>query len=207
MPEPARYSSTTVGAITGFIDGLNARIGKVAAWAIVVAIAVSTVNAVVRKIFGVSSNGWLELQWYLFGAAFMLCAPWTLKRNEHIRIDVVSSRISRRARNWIDVFGHLFFLFPFVAVVIWFSVPYVWRSLSSGEVSNNTGGLLVWPAKALMLIGFALLALQWLSELLKRFAIIGGRLDDREPAGLHQAPSDADAPHRIDEGGKPPDKA
>ena len=105
--------------ITRAIDTFNERIGKVVAWAIVVAILVSAINAIIRRIFGVSSNAWLELQWYLFGGVFMLCAPWTLKANEHIRIDIVSNMLSKRGRDWIDLFGHLFFLFPFVALMIY----------------------------------------------------------------------------------------
>src|SRR3712207_6584254 len=131
--------------LSRWIDALNVRIGKLAAWAIVAAVIVSTLNAIVRKLFGTSSNAWLELQWYLFGAVFMLCAAWTLKANEHIRIDIVSNRLSKRARDWIDVFGHVFFLFPFIALMIWLSAPFFWRSYISGEVSTNTGGLLIWP--------------------------------------------------------------
>src|SRR5215218_3792834 len=116
---------------------MNIRIGKIAAWAIVVAILVSAVNAIIRRVFGVSSNGWLELQWYLFGAVFMLCASWTLKINEHIRIDIVSSRLSRRARNSLEMFGHVFFLLPFVALMTYLSWPFAARSYQSGEVSTN----------------------------------------------------------------------
>lgn len=162
------------------IDTINERIGKTMAWAIVVAILVSAINAIIRRFFGISSNAWLELQWYLFGAVFMLCAAWTLKANEHIRIDIVSGRLSKRSRDRIDIFGHLFFLLPFVAVMIWLSVPYFWRSYLSGEVSSNAGGLLIWPAKGLILLGFISLGFQWLSELIKRIAIMRGDLVDEE---------------------------
>jgi len=160
------------------IDSLNERLGKTVAWAIVVAILVSAINAIIRRVFGVSSNAWLELQWYLFGAVFMLCSPWTLKVNEHIRIDIVSNMLSKRARNWIDLLGHIFFLFPFVAIMLWLCVPYFQKSYLSGEVSSNAGGLLIWPAKGLILLGFFFLGLQWLSELIKRIAIMRGDLDD-----------------------------
>ncbi|AWM86928.1 TRAP transporter small permease subunit [Microvirga sp. 17 mud 1-3] len=160
------------------IDSLNERLGKTVAWAIVVAILVSAINAIIRRVFGVSSNAWLELQWYLFGAVFMLCSPWTLKVNEHIRIDIVSNMLSKRTRNWIDLLGHVFFLFPFVAIMLWLCVPYFQKSYLSGEVSSNAGGLLIWPAKGLILLGFFFLGLQWLSELIKRIAIMRGDLDD-----------------------------
>ena len=165
--------------ISRAIDSFNERVGKTVAWAIVVAILVSAINAIIRRIFGVSSNAWLELQWYLFGGVFMLCAPWTLKANEHIRIDIVSNMLSKRKRDWIDLFGHLFFLFPFVAVMIYLAVPYFLRSYQSGEVSSNAGGLLIWPAKGLILLGFCLLGLQWFSELVKRVAIMRGDLRGR----------------------------
>jgi len=160
------------------IDSLNERLGKTVAWAIVVAILVSAINAIIRRVFGVSSNAWLELQWYLFGAVFMLCSPWTLKVNEHIRIDIISNTLSKRTRNWIDLLGHIFFLFPFVAIMLWLCVPYFQKSYLSGEVSSNAGGLLIWPAKGLILLGFFFLGLQWLSELIKRIAVIRGDLDD-----------------------------
>ncbi len=166
-------------SISRAIDTFNERVGKTVAWAIVVAILVSAINAIIRRIFGVSSNAWLELQWYLFGGVFMLCAPWTLKANEHIRIDIISNMLTKRKRDWIDLFGHLFFLFPFVALMIYLSVPYFWRSYLSGEVSSNAGGLLIWPAKGLILLGFCLLGLQWFSELVKRIAIMRGDLRGR----------------------------
>ena len=182
------------------IDSLNERIGKVTAWAILVAVIVSAVNAIIRKLFGTSSNAWLELQWYLFGAVFMLCASWTLKANEHIRIDIVSNRLSKRGRNRIDVFGHLFFLLPFVAVMIYLSWPFFIRSYQSGEVSTNAGGLLIWPAKGLILLGFIMLALQWLSELIKRFAIMRGELkDEHELGGGHAAAAEAEAERLLQE--------
>jgi len=177
-----------IAGITRLIDGVNQRIGKLAAWAIVIAILVSAINAIVRKVLGTSSNAWLELQWYLFGATFMLGASWTLKANEHIRIDIISSRLSKRARDWIDVVGHVFFLLPFTGLMAYLSVPYFLSSLASSEVSSSAGGLLIWPAKALILAGFVLLLLQCLSELVKRLLIIAGRLTDTTAAGGHAGP-------------------
>ena len=165
-------------AVSRFIDRFNERIGQVSAWAVLVAVFVSAINAIIRKVFGVSSNAWLELQWYLFGAVFMLCAAWTLSVNEHIRIDVVSARLSSRTRNIIELVGHFLFLLPFVALMIYLSVPFFWRSFVSGELSPSAGGLILWPAKALILIGFVLLALQWASEVIKRIAIMRGILAD-----------------------------
>jgi TRAP-type mannitol/chloroaromatic compound transport system permease small subunit len=179
--------------ISRVIDFLNERIGKITAWAILIAVLVSAINAIIRKVFGTSSNAWLELQWYLFGAVFMLCASWTLKANEHIRIDIVSSRLPNRTRNIIELIGHLLFLAPFVAVMVYLSIPFFIRSFESGEVSTNAGGLLIWPAKGLILLGFILLAFQWLSELIKRIAIMRGRLADEHASGGHGHGAGAEA--------------
>jgi TRAP-type mannitol/chloroaromatic compound transport system permease small subunit len=184
---------TALLGLSRVIDSINERIGKVAAWAIVVAILVSAINAIIRRVFGVSSNAWLELQWYLFGAVFMLCAAWTLRANEHIRIDIISSRLSKRGRDTIDIIGHLFFLLPFVALMLYLCVPYFIGSYRSGEVSSNAGGLLIWPAKGLILLGFISLAFQWLSELIKRVAIMNGQLvDEHDTAGHHSAEAEAE---------------
>jgi TRAP-type mannitol/chloroaromatic compound transport system permease small subunit len=185
--------------ISRVIDFINERIGKITAWAILIAVLVSAINAIIRKVFGTSSNAWLELQWYLFGAVFMLCASWTLRANEHIRIDIVSSRLSQRGRNTIEMIGHLFFLLPFVALMIYLSLPFFVRSYQSGEVSTNAGGLLIWPAKGLILLGFILLGFQWLSELVKRIAIIRGELvDEHAPVG-HGGAAEAEAERLIAE--------
>lgn len=203
---------TALIKLSRVIDSINERIGKFAAWAIVVAILVSAINAIIRRIFGVSSNAWLELQWYLFGAVFMLCAAWTLRVNEHIRIDIISSRLSKRGRNTIDLMGHLLFLFPFVALMLWLCFPYFTRSYESGEVSSNAGGLLIWPAKGLILLGFISLGFQWLSELIKRVAIMRGRLvDEHDHSGSHGS-AEVEAERLIAEladpsttkGGEPP---
>ncbi|MCF8483111.1 MAG: TRAP transporter small permease subunit [Rhodospirillum sp.] len=182
------------------IDGVNILLGKAGAWAVVLAIIISAGNAISRRFFGVSSNGWLEIQWYLFGAVFILCSPWTLKLNEHIRIDILSSRLSKRARNWVDLFGHLFFLIPFVAVMLWLLVPFFLKSYESGEMSPNAGGLPIWPAKGIIFFGFLFLALQAASELIKRIAALRGALDDDQsdsPAHTHGL--DDDAEHLLEE--------
>lgn len=196
--------------ISRSIDGLNAFVGRAACWAIFVAILVSAANAVVRKMFGVSSNAWLELQWYLFGAVFMLCAPWTLQLNEHIRIDIVASRLSRRVTNIIEIACIVLFLMVFSALMVWLSVPFVFESLKSGEASTNAGGLILWPAKALILIGFALLLLQGASELIKRIAIMRGALADTAAADVHEAEAQrilhelAKVDPRVSDGGMRP---
>ena len=197
--------------ISRTIDYLNVRIGKITAWAIVVAVLVSAINAIIRKVFGASSNAWLELQWYLFGAVFMLCASWTLKANEHIRIDIISNKLSKRGRDWVDIVGHLLFLLPFVLVMIYLSLPFFTRSYQSGEISTNAGGLIIWPAKGLILVGFVLLFFQWLSELIKRIAIMKGQLEDEhDSAGHHSAEAEAErliaelADTTTTKGGEPP---
>ncbi|OHV77851.1 TRAP transporter small permease subunit [Ensifer sp. LCM 4579] len=176
------------------IDATTERIGKAVSWLILVAVLVSAGNAVIRKAFNMSSNAWLEAQWYLFGAAFMFAAAYTLSQNEHIRIDIVYGSFSRRVQHWIDLFGHIFFLMPFVLLMIYFLVPYVRMSYRSGEVSSSAGGLILWPAKAVLLIGFILLALQGVSEIIKKIAVMTGNMDDPTPyvpthAPLDQAPA------------------
>jgi TRAP-type mannitol/chloroaromatic compound transport system permease small subunit len=169
------------------IDRMNTRIGKIVAWAIFVAVLISTVNAIVRKVFNTSSNSWLEAQWVLFGAVFLICTSWTLLSNEHIRIDVVSSLLSKKTRNWIDIIGHLTFLLPMTLVMMWYSWPFAFRSLLQNEQSTNAGGLPVYPAKFLVPIGFTLLFIQAISELIKRSAIMQGRLEDVSGGGHHEA--------------------
>jgi TRAP-type mannitol/chloroaromatic compound transport system permease small subunit len=183
---------TTALRLSRGIDALNTAIGRAAAWAILAAILVSAANAIIRKVFGVSSNAWLELQWYLFGAVFMLCAPWTLALNEHIRIDIVSSRLKSRTRNIVEMFGHFVFLLPFALVLTYLSWPFFLTSFQSWEMSSSPGGLLIWPAKGLILVGFALLLLQWLSEVIKRIAVMRGLIEDEHAAAGHQATAEAD---------------
>lgn len=175
-------------AFASGIDRINTLIGRGAAWLILIAVIVSAANAVVRKAFSVSSNAWLELQWYLFGAAFLLAAAYTLKQNEHIRIDIVYGLFSRRKQHWIDLFGHLVFLLPFVGLMVWYLVPYVARSFANGEVSTNSGGLVIWPAKALLLVGFVMLGLQGLAEVIKKIAVMRGLMEDPHPfVSAHEA--------------------
>jgi TRAP-type mannitol/chloroaromatic compound transport system permease small subunit len=160
------------------IDAVNLRIGKWVAWLIVAAVVVSAANATVRKVFDTSSNAWLELQWYLFSAVFLLCASWTLMANEHIRIDIVNNLLPRRLRNWIDVLGHAFFLLPFTLVMIVTGWPFFKASWRVSEVSTNAGGLLVWPIKFLVPFAFVLLFFQGVSELIKRIAVMLGLIPD-----------------------------
>jgi TRAP-type mannitol/chloroaromatic compound transport system permease small subunit len=170
------------------IDAVTAFIGRHIIWLILVAILVSAINAIIRKAFDISSNAWLELQWYLFGAVFMIAAAYTLQRNEHIRIDIVSGRLSQRARNWIDVFGHVLMLLPFTALMVYESVPFALSAWRSGEMSGSAGGLLIWPARAFILVGFLLLFIQGISELIKRIAVMRGLIPDPHPQHGHHAP-------------------
>jgi TRAP-type mannitol/chloroaromatic compound transport system permease small subunit len=167
--------------LSGIIDRMNELIGKAMGWLIFLAIVVSAGNAVIRKIFSISSNAWLELQWYLFGAAFMLAAAYTLKQNEHIRVDVFYASRSRATQHWIDLFGHVFFLLPFVTLMAWLLWPYALQAYTNGDVSANAGGLLIWPARALLLAGFVLLVLQAVSEIIKKVAVIRGLIEDPHP--------------------------
>ncbi|HET7730915.1 MAG TPA: TRAP transporter small permease subunit [Usitatibacter sp.] len=168
-------------AASRLIDAMNERIGKAVYWLVLVAVLVSAGNAIVRKGFNVSSNAYLELQWYLFSAMFLLCAGYTLLRNEHVRIDVLAGRLSHRAQAWIDVLGTLFFLLPMAVAFVYFSWPVAVRTFVHGEISTNAGGLPIWPARALVPIGFTLLALQGISELIKRIAFLAGAGPDPVP--------------------------
>lgn len=163
------------------IDRVTAFVGKAVAWLILASVLVSAGNAVIRKAFDMSSNAWLELQWYLFGAVFMLAAAWTLQKNEHVRIDIISNQLPRRARNWIDFLGHLLVLLPFSGLMIWLLVPYVLRSYETHEMSGNAGGLVIWPAKALLLGGFFLLFIQGISELIKKASVLFFGMEDETP--------------------------
>jgi TRAP-type mannitol/chloroaromatic compound transport system permease small subunit len=168
-------------ALSRLIDRVTEFIGKSVMWLILVAVLVSAVNAVVRKVFNYSSNAWLELQWYLFGAAFMLAAAYTLRQNEHVRVDIFYASRSRRVQHWIDLFGHIFFLLPFAVLMTWLLWPYFLQAWNSGEVSSNSGGLIIWPARALLLAGFILLLLQAFSEIIKKTAVIAGLIEDPNP--------------------------
>jgi TRAP-type mannitol/chloroaromatic compound transport system permease small subunit len=164
--------------VSRVIDAINFRIGKVLAWLILAAVIVSAVNAIIRKVFDTSSNSWLELQWVLFGAVFLIVASWTLLENEHIRIDIVNNQLSQRTRNIIDIVGHAFFLLPLTIIMIITAYPFVVKSVLLNEQSMNAGGLPQWPAKMLVLIGFTLLFFQAISELIKRIAVMMGIIPD-----------------------------
>lgn len=173
-------------AVSRGIDAVTAFIGRSVKWLILVAVLVSAGNAIIRKVFDSSSNAWLELQWYLFGAVFMLAAAYTLQMNEHIRIDVLSSRLQKRTRDWIDLICHIVFLLPFTLMMVWLCIPFFVDSYTSQEMSMNSGGLIIWPAKALILVGFILLLAQAYSEIVKRIAVLAGIID--EPSTQHELP-------------------
>jgi TRAP-type mannitol/chloroaromatic compound transport system permease small subunit len=174
-------------ALSGAIDAMTERIGHFVYWLILVVVVISAANAVVRKAFNYSSNSYLEIQWYLFSAIFLLGAGYTLMRNEHVRIDIISGRLSARTQNWIDVFGIVFFLLPMAIVIGWLSWPLLLDSYVRHEVSTNAGGLIIWPARLLVPVGFALLILQAISELIKRIAFLRGHIPN--PLERHHAKS------------------
>jgi TRAP-type mannitol/chloroaromatic compound transport system permease small subunit len=171
--------------VSRLIDTLNERIGQWVYWLVLVAVLVSAGNAIVRKLFNYSSNSLLELQWYLFSAIFLFCAGYTLLRNEHVRIDVIAGRLSAKAQTWIDVLGIIFFLMPMAVLFIYLSWPIFVRTFTHNEISTNAGGLLIWPARLLVPVGFTLLALQGFSELVKRIAFLAGAGPD--PVTRHDA--------------------
>jgi TRAP-type mannitol/chloroaromatic compound transport system permease small subunit len=163
---------------TRVVDAVNTWIGKRVSWLIIAAVLVSATNATVRKVFDTSSNSWLELQWVLFSVVFLLCSPWTLLDNEHIRIDIVNTLLPKRVRNTIDVIGHAFFLLPLTIVMIITGVPFFLVSYGQNEQSTNAGGLPQWPAKSLIMIAFTMLLIQGLSELIKRVAVMRDLIPD-----------------------------
>lgn len=160
------------------IDGLNAWVGKYVIWLILAATVISGVNAVVRKVFHTSSNAFLEVQWYFFAASFLLAAGYTLLEKEHVKVDVINARLSLRTRVWIDVLGFALFLTPMCALVLYYGVPFFLQAWNTGEMSSNAGGLIRWPVYLMMPLGFGLLLLQGLSELIKRIAFLMGLIDD-----------------------------
>ncbi|WP_296445905.1 TRAP transporter small permease subunit [Rhodoferax sp. UBA5149] len=160
------------------VDRLNSLIGKYVIWLILASTVISAVNAIVRKTFNVSSNAYLEAQWYLFAAAFLLASAYTLLNGEHVKIDVIYSHWSKRTQTWIDIFGFTCFLLPFCVAILWFSVPFFLKGFHSGEMSSNAGGLIRWPVYAMMPLGFGLLLLQGLSEIIKRLAFLQGLIED-----------------------------
>lgn len=173
--------------ISSAIDRVTVAIGHAVSWLILLAVIISAGNAAVRKAFDTSSNAWLELQWYLFSAVFLLAASYTLQRNDHIRIDIVSNILPKRVRDWIDLLGHLFMLAPFVILMIYEAYPFVMTSYAQQEYSANAGGLILWPVKALLLAGFLLLAFQNISEIIKRVAVMQGLIaDPHQSQSAHQ---------------------
>jgi TRAP-type mannitol/chloroaromatic compound transport system permease small subunit len=169
------------------IDSLNDLVGRNVYWLILAAVLVSAVNAIVRYAFDISSNAWLELQWYLFSAVFLLCAGYTLGRNEHVRIDIVAGRLSRRTQAWIDLLGGLVFLLPMSLIIMYLSWPVFIESYMRHEYSSDAGGLLRWPARLLVPVGFFLLSLQGISEVIKRIAFLRGLIPEPAPLG-HASP-------------------
>jgi TRAP-type mannitol/chloroaromatic compound transport system permease small subunit len=172
--------SRTIDAVTDFI-------GRYVYWLTLVAVLVSSGNAMIRYMFNTSSNKWLELQWYLFSAVFLLCGGYALLHNSHVRIDVVYSRFKRRTQLYIDVFGTLFFLLPMAILIMYLSWPVFMNAFNTDEVSSNAGGLIIWPARLLLPVGFFLLTMQGLSELIKRIGILKGLLPD--PADTEHGPT------------------
>lgn len=167
------------------IDAFTRWTGKRLAWLILLAVVVSAINAIVRKTLDISSNSWLELQWVLFSVVFLLCSPWTLLDNEHIRIDIVNNLLPKRARDIIDLIGHVFFLLPLTIVMMITGGPFFRRSFEINEQSGNAGGLPQWPAKSLIIIGFAFLFVQGISEIIKRVAVMRGLIPDPHASQVH----------------------
>jgi TRAP-type mannitol/chloroaromatic compound transport system permease small subunit len=178
------------------IDTFTRWTGKRLAWLILVAVIVSTVNAIIRKGFDTSSNSWLELQWVLFSIVFLLCSPWTLLDNEHIRIDIVNNALPKTVRNIIDIVGHAFFLLPLCVVMIITGGPFFKRSIEINEQSGNAGGLPQWPAKSLIIIGFIFLFVQGVSELIKRIAVMRGLIPDPHASQVHAL--EAEVEHLVE---------
>ncbi|HYL88294.1 MAG TPA: TRAP transporter small permease subunit [Burkholderiales bacterium] len=173
-------------ALSRAIDTLNEYLGRLVYWCILIMVLVSSGNATMRYAFNIASNAWLELQWYLFAVVFLLCSGYTLLHNEHIRIDVVSSHLSRRTQVWIDVFGFILFLLPMSLFIMWLSWPVFMNAWTSGEISGSAGGLIRWPARMLVPLGFFLLSAQGFSELIKRIAFLQGLIPD--PVEKHKDP-------------------
>jgi TRAP-type mannitol/chloroaromatic compound transport system permease small subunit len=191
-----RVSLQSLLKLSRGIDAFTKWTGKRLAWLILVAVVVSAINAIVRKSFDTSSNSWLELQWVLFSIVFLLCSPWTLLDNEHIRIDIINNLLPKKVRDSIDVIGHIFFLMPLCVVMIITGVPFFIRSMQINEQSGNAGGLPQWPAKSLVMIGFALLLVQAISELIKRIAVMRGLIPDPHASQVHAI--EAEVEHLVE---------
>lgn len=186
---------TALLSLSRLIDKISTGVGKFTMWLILATTLISAGNAIVRKMFNVSSNGLLEIQWYLFAAVFMLGASYGFLKNSHVRIDFISSKLSHRARNWVDVIGILVVLIPFCLIIISLGWPFFMQALTSGEMSQNAGGLIRWPAYLLIPVGFALLLLQAVSELIKRIAF----LTDKGPDVLNSEDTKSDEQKHLEE--------
>ena len=170
-------------SLSRLIDRFTSWVGRWVAWLVLAAVLISAINAAVRKLFNTSSNAYLEIQWYLFAAVFLLAAGYTLMRQEHVRIDVISSRFSKRTQIWIDIVGLTLFVLPLVVTVIRLSLPLVIRAYTMNEYSQNAGGLIRWPVFAILPLGFFLLGIQAVSELIKRIAFLRGLIPDPTQKG------------------------
>jgi TRAP-type mannitol/chloroaromatic compound transport system permease small subunit len=175
--------------ISALIDALNDHVGRLVYWLVLAMVLISAGNAIIRKVFSMSSNAWLELQWYLFSAVFLLAAGYTLLRNEHVRIDIITGRLSPRTQAWIDVLGTVFFLLPMTIMLTLMSWPYFVRAYEFNEISGSAGGLALWPARILLPVGFLLLSLQGVSEFIKRIAFLAGAAPD--PVKRHDLHAEA----------------
>ena len=173
-------------ALSRAIDFVNEHVGRLVYWGVLIMVLVSAANATSRYALNMASNAWLELQWYLFALVFLFCSGYTLLHNEHVRIDVVSSHLSRRTQVWIDVFGFVFLLLPMSLFIMWLSWPIFMNAWTSGEISGSAGGLIRWPARLMVPVGFFLLSLQGFSELIKRIAFLMGIIPD--PVEKHKDP-------------------
>jgi TRAP-type mannitol/chloroaromatic compound transport system permease small subunit len=181
--------------ISRAIDALNGWVGRIVYWLVLAMVLISAGNAIIRKVFSMSSNAWLELQWYLFSAVFLLAAGYTLLRNEHVRIDIVAGRLSPRAQAWIDILGTVFFLMPMAVMIMLLSWPYFLRGYTENEISGSAGGLVLWPARLLLPVGFLLLTLQGVSELIKRVVFLAGAGPD--PVKRHDHNAEAELAEEI----------
>lgn len=177
-------------SLSRLIDGFNQKVAGLVSWALLAAVIICAGNALMRYTFNYSSNSWLEIQWYLYAAIFMLASAYTLKSDEHVRIDVIAGRFSKRTQVWLDLFGFVVFLMPVCLLILWYGIPFAMISLQSQEMSSNAGGLIVWPAKLLVPLGFFLLVLQGISEIIKRIAFLTGRIDGHEFARHVATPQD-----------------
>ena len=181
--------------ISAWIDWANDHIGRLVYWLVLAMVLISAGNAIIRKVFSMSSNAWLELQWYLFSAVFLLASGYTLLRNEHVRIDIVVGRLSARAQAWVEIFGTILFLLPMSLMLTWMSWPYFLRAYPENEQSGSAGGLMLWPARILLPVGFLLLSLQGISELIKRIAFLAGQGPD--PVKRHDHNAEAQLAEEI----------